>query len=929
MAVYGLDVYTQSRFGRDPALIRPDFAVDPFVSTALGYDTLHLTWVRPNSIDCIYLRLIRNTHNLPEDEDDGIPLWGDDTTTPPFIDFVQRNGNFTDTGLGGGFYYYTMWGFSSSTQSWVRCSDLIALVPLNWGYGYRLYNLLPMAYRDADAVLVDPYNPWSVNEPPNPTIYIVQEGDTLASIAAAFNLPVYYLANLNSITDGTVSVNQLLTVSISAPAIINNQPPLQRYLSLLGFQLDFIRTELESLTSVNDAMNCSGALLPLFAHQFGLPNEPEIGMQQERLLINNAVHLYKLKGSPRGISEFCSILTSYPMATLAHHGYNLLLTRDDGVAEDGTGTWQAWPPSYTHFPPSTPTNAAGLTLTQIPNLLNGTITGMTDPLETYTGFEPGPNPYYNDTGMAISATGAGDRWITTGRIPVTDFMSSTYGPGFITWKIQIWSTATRTVKLSVWGDAGTGVPVSIVPEQSFTENTSSLGSGHWTVMTVTAPINPYPNGVGTPNSHAAYYWVLPVIHIVGAAANEKHYVTLMGLWPCTPSDIGVNTPPYDYPRDVKVILSPQSANLLSNTLTGFENGFDGITAAIDPMTPSSNFSCDLSILYVDPEDPAQIYTKNGVGSLQVTANAPNATVWFGLVNAWTVPAPTKPAGWFTAPAGAWGSDPSNPDAGDWFPGEVLVAPARSWFDSVNGWFTMNYDYFTTGTPTYAGDWFSTSKPPPQNGNLTPFVIPTYQVEPGPAFNFSVYADYLSVLDHSNATMQIGFRWYFLDGTWTEQNIDGSPTYATYTLTNALQRYSCPPPDPSQYWMANPPDENITGAHPIAMFPFVRFPNVQQGSFLLNSAMVSPGQSTLPYFDISMFQGNADYVEDAYGGTYYYKHRITRTQRLEDELYRWIPMGASHTEIWGAEGAVPPLDPTQWTHPSVALHGVTTLAATAS
>ena len=844
MAVYGIDVYTQSRFGRDPSLVRPDFSVDPFVSTALDYGTLHLTWNKPNSTDCTYLRLVRNAHNLPQDEDDGTYVWGSATTTPPYSDFVQRTASLTDTGLGGGFYYYTMFGWSQSSQIWVPCTDLIALVPINWGYGSRLYSLLPMAYRDADILLVDPYNPWPVN---------------------------------------------------------SAQPPLQRYLSLIGFQLDFIRTELESLTSINDALNCSGALLPLLAQQFGLTNEPEIGMQQERVLINNAIHLYKLKGSPRGISEFCSILTSYPMAALAHHGYNILLSRDDSIAEDAIGSWQAWPPAFTGFPPSAPVNAAGLTLSQVPNLLTA-VAGMTNPLEVYSGFEPGPNPNYNNTGMSIKATAAGDRWITTSRIPITDFMSSTYGPGFVTWKIQIWSSVARSVRISVWGDVGNKVPVTIAAEQSFTETVN-----HWTTMTVTAAINPYPNGPGT---QAAYYWVFPVIHIVGAAANEVHYATLMGLWPCAPGDIGINTPLYDYPRDVKVILSPQSANLLSNTLTGFENGFDGITSAVNPLQSSINFSANLTIHYVSPEDPAAIYTVNGVGSLQVGTTGPNGTVWFGLVNAWTTPAPmVPPMGWFNTPATHW-TPPS--DVGDWFPGETLVAPARNWFDPVDGWFTMNHDYFTTGTPSYAGNWFPPAAQPPQNGNLGPFSVAPYQ-----PFNFSVYADYLAVPDPSDAKMEIGFRWYYPDGTWTE-------VYNTVTLTDTLTRYSVPPPDPSQYWMANPPPEAVTATQPTSMFPFVRFPNGQQAVYLLNSAMLSPGQSMPPYMDITMFPGDSDYVEDSHGGTYYYKRRVPRTERLESELYRWIPMGASHSEIFGAEGALTPLDPTLWTHPSLALHGTSTM-----
>ena len=404
----------------------------------------------------------------------------------------------------------------------------------------------------------------------------------------------------------------------------------------------------------------------------------------------------------------------------------------------------------------------------------------------------------------------------------------------------------------------------------------------------------------------------------------------MGLWPCPPGDIGINTPIYDYPRDVKNVLAPQAANLLSNTLTSFENGFDGVTAAFDPMQPSVNFSCGLTVLYVDPEDPAGIFTVNetDAGSLQVTANGPNATVWFGMVNAWTQPLPTVPPhGWYSNAASSWGVPlppvPLSPDVGDWFPVEVVVTPPRSWFDDpVNpgtGWFTMNNNFFSIGTPEYQGGWFPAAAQPPQNGNLSPFTVVPHQ-----PFNFSVSADYLSVLDPSNATMEVGFRWYYPDGSWAE-------SYATNSLDQSLERYAFPPSDPTLAWMAYPPPETITQVQPKLMFPFVRFPNAQQAQFLLNSAMLSPGQSLLPlpYMDISMFPGNSDYIEDSHGATYYYKNRDIRTLRLEDELYRWIPMGASHTEIFAASTAVPPLDPTQWIHPGMALHGSSTLTATPS
>jgi hypothetical protein len=842
MGIYGVDFYGTGRFGRDPSLVRPDFSVNPFKAMPVDYSTLHLTWQKPQSITCTYLRLIRNARNLPQDEDDGAYLWGDTRTNPSYAEPTERPGNFTDMGLGGGFYYYTMWGWDSVNLIWIRCTDLIALVPLNWGYGYRFYSLMPMAYRDRDIVLVDPYNPWPVDSP---------------------------------------------------------RPPLRRYLSLLGFQMDFIRTELESLMSINDLQNCSGALLPLLAQQFGLPNEPEIGMQQERQLIGNAIHLYKLKGSPKGISNFASILTSYPNTVLAHHGYNLLLCRDDSVAETSIGTWQAWPPPATHFPPVT--GNAGLSLTQNPNMLTGptAVAGMTNPLETYPGGIPvDPFHPYNYSGIQIKVTGAGDAWATTGAIPITDFLSSTYGQGFITWRIQIWSPIARQVNLSVWGNLGTGTPVPIIAETTSTET-----AGHWTMMTVTGLVNPYPSGL---TQAATYSWIYPVIHIIGAAANESHYATLMGLWPCPPGDIGVNTPVYDYPRDVKLILGPQAANLLSNPLTTFAAGFDGLTSAADPLNTTVNPTGTLTIHYVSSEDPAALYAINGIGSLQVDTASPNTTVWFGLVNAFTSPRPTYPQGWL--------ADPNH----DWFGGSTaVIAQARTWFDPTNGWFFENNQYFSLGAAVVGGKWFPNPAQPPLNGNLLPFNVSGNQ-----PFNFSVYARFATTVDPSNAQMQMGFRWYYPDGTYQE-------VFSAVQLTTSFQRYSIPTSDTTTDWMANPPPEPVVGAAPTTMFPFVRFPYAQQATLLLNSAMLSLGSQLLPYMDTSLYPSNADYLIDSHGASYYYRNRAPRNARLGAELYRWIPMGASHSEKYTSEATEPPLDPTLWIHPAVTLRGTTTMTTTAS
>jgi hypothetical protein len=885
MGIYGIDFYGVGRFGRDPAVVRPDFSVAPFKSTPLDYSTLHILWHKPVSTDCTWLRLVRNAHNLSQDggqppgttsdadaQADGLTL---------FTDSPDRPQSFTDTELGSGFFYYTMWGWSNTSGIWMRCSDLIGLVPLNWGYGWRLYSLLPMAYRDADILLVDPYNPWPVDGP---------------------------------------------------------YPPLQRYLQLIGFQFDFIRTELESLMSINDAQNCSGALLPLLAQQFALVHEPEIGMQQERQLVQNAIHLYKLKGSPRGLTEFASIMTSYPSTALVHHGYNVMLTQNDSAMTDARGTWQSWPPTPSAAPvPTTPPvpvktfpvisgSNAGLTLTQIPNMLSS-VSGMTNPLSLYPGFNPGP-PTYNYSGLAIHATSGQHVYITTGPIPITEFMSSGYGPGTVTFRVQMWAptAGARQVYLSLWGDNGTGTPVQIVGETSFNETVNT-----WVMMTITGTVNPYPNtappGVYPPYGPASYYWIYPRIHIVGVGT-ETHYLTLGGVWNCTPAQIGVDTPVYDYPRDVKIVMSPQQSNLLSNTLTTFTRtnpnpppaqvgiGFDGLSASSDPTVLPGTATGTMIVRYQTVEDVMGGIAINGTAALEVDTTGPGATVWFGKVTTFSA-SPASPNGWFASPRTG---DPAYSDGktNSWFFGATLgTSSSRPWVDPdpgippTNSWFFINGNYFGVGTGFANGVWYAVPPQPPQTNNT--LQMEAFNVQSGQPFNFSVYARYQSVQDPTNALMLLGFRWYYADGNYTE-------TYAVTSLTDTYQRYAVAPAASTAY-LGEPPAEGSmpndpnppTGALPIQVYPFVRFPAAQTASFLLNSAMLSPTVlEPSKYMDATSYSSaTGDFVQDPSGASYLYKQRTPRIARLNMELYRWLPMGSTYTISYMSGAVMPPLDPTLW------------------
>jgi len=1071
MAVYGIAFYGIGRFGRDPNIIRPDFSVEPFKSTPLDYQTLHITWQKPISTDCVYLRLVRNRNNLPQDENDGIPLWGDTTTTPTYMDFVQRVPSFTDTGvnlllppppipstpvpgLSSGFQYYTMFGYDGNPQSptyqtWIRCSDLIGLVPFNYGYGDQYYNLLPMAYRDRDFVMVDPYNPWPVN--------------------------------------GAL-------------------PPLKRYLGLLGFQMDFIRTELESLRSVNDPLNCSGALLPLMAQQLGLFHEPEIGMQQERQLIQNAIHLYKIKGSPRGITEFTSIMTSYPATVMTHHGYNELLMLDDSIFLDDVGSWQAWPPVGTNFP--TVSGNVGLHLTSHANMLSGpsAIQGMSqDPVGkvidvgtsalvypnglpstlqppytdsgmgiqasgtnlitgdsvsfdggTVGNWTPGANTtvannshygytgthslqltptlkgdisarlanqavtagvsylfgmrfrnlatttaanrqvwcliqWYNNTGTLISTTtgnqvkeiigkwvaaivkdtapagattatlvayvqgcaagvvhlvdnaslgtGNQDLYVTTGGIPITDFVSSSYQGGHATFRFQVYSETARTIEVSLWGDNGSGTPVQVLAPATFTSQASK-----WVKYDLSGVINPYP-GVppaasqpqSLPYGPASYYTLYPRVRIEGVTT-DSHFTTLDCLYPCIPSKITTNIPGgYDYPRDVKINLQPQFTNLLSNPITTFSRpnpnydntqpispsneptiltGFDGLSNAVDPMTPTGQqTSAAMSVRYQTTEDPQQSIAIYGNAALQVSAGGPDATIWFGRVSTWSSP-PPLPYGWFASARSSGPTYPSGLPHGtrnDWYFGATQGAPnPRAWFDPIYSWWFEPQSYYATGDPNswINGQWFS---PPPQptypgvSGSFLPFTV-----QAGQSFNFSVYGRFISVLAPNNAWLELGLRWYYPDGTFVE--CWGAPNNSYgYTVNPTYDRDSLPPAITQYTFLGDPPPEAMSGVLPTTVFPFVRFTRAQSAVFLLNAAMLSPGVALNDFIDASSFsQSSGDFVVDPVSNaSYVYRRRIPRTTRLNTELYRWIPAGSTYTLVYSAGAVQAPLDPTLW------------------
>ncbi len=100
--------------------------------------------------------------------------------------------------------------------------------------------------------------------------------------------------------------------------------PLSRFLQMVGFEYDLVRSKAEALRGVNSPWNCPGDLLPLLTSELGLQYEAHLGMTQSRNLLAGLVNCYKTKGSTAGIENIVQALTGW--ASTVVFGPNLVNT---------------------------------------------------------------------------------------------------------------------------------------------------------------------------------------------------------------------------------------------------------------------------------------------------------------------------------------------------------------------------------------------------------------------------------------------------------------------------------------------------------------------------------------------------------------------------------------------------------------------------
>lgn len=530
------------------------FIATNFVATEEGYGYVRLDWNSPYG-QWSKIKLVRNSYGFPVDAFDGVALdiKGDNS----YIAFKETDPTYyedTSTLGDNSFYYYSLFVFETVGYSWVRVGDALAVSAKDYGYTDNMYNSLPEIYR---------------------------------------------------------------TTSLGSPFDSYNNEDLYNFLSLFGFQLSLMHTYTNLLVNRYKADTIGGTLVPPFMQQFGLEYEQEIGLQQERILLQNVATILKEKGSSDGLSEYLKAYTGYtipgvstapnPNATGTTISKNLMLDYNDSSFEESVGHW-ASPDSSANIYCLKQKNVTKLQLTS--NVATLTI-GAHDYKVGHKIFTDNFElPLFNSGLSTFTLTAVGSTTVsfalTAADVPLTFAYNEaleiypTISPEPYPWPeptalvdypnkqkgiLAVRNAGTSTATLKVQCGASNaitkGIPVTANTAYSFSIY-SIAGS---TTRTITVGIDWYDRfgvyissstGTGTANATGEFtgrisaanktapstaYYAVPTISIAssaGSASNEWHY------FDCAQFEQSSSVTSFEEARQIKIILKAKRINELIN-----------------------------------------------------------------------------------------------------------------------------------------------------------------------------------------------------------------------------------------------------------------------------------------------------------------------------------------------------------------------------
>jgi phage tail-like protein len=221
------------------------------------------------------MQLVRSSYGYPTTPTDGLVLFDEPDSSAP-VSFLDGDPVTSPGPLQPGrFYYYTLFVYSTDDAVWVPIGTTMGLVTVDHGYRNNLWGHLPQVYKTAD---------WEIRD-------------------------------------------------------VSQRGPLERFVGLLSYQLDRLRSEVDTLLDVGRIDRVSGGLLPQLSQSLGVTYEAELGMRLSRGIAQNSVYLAKIKGTRPGVEGIASAYTGFGATAVV--GKNLLLDYNSSGFRESVGQWTA------------------------------------------------------------------------------------------------------------------------------------------------------------------------------------------------------------------------------------------------------------------------------------------------------------------------------------------------------------------------------------------------------------------------------------------------------------------------------------------------------------------------------------------------------------------------------------------------------------
>lgn len=271
IARYGVSLYGTSPYGEVAESL---YAVDNFTATPRQYNKIYLTWGHPGGTWST-LRLVRNYKGYPVDERNGETIFAVDNASDSQFFLAPEV-------IADRWAYYSLFVYVDTDATWVKSADTRIYIPVDYGGGQRMFDLVPDVHKTGLDYNLDLYPP-----------------------------------------------------GVQGQAMAIN--PLAAFMSVFGYGYDIIRNDINSLLDLSNSETMLYDLVPVLMEQFGVPSETVLAPEQYRRFLRNAVHLFKMKGTADCARGVVSSVTGW--AANISIGTNLLWDSNYSDFIGGIGLW--------------------------------------------------------------------------------------------------------------------------------------------------------------------------------------------------------------------------------------------------------------------------------------------------------------------------------------------------------------------------------------------------------------------------------------------------------------------------------------------------------------------------------------------------------------------------------------------------------------